>query len=73
MNDEVKKPYCHQCNHRHFKDEDHHWVTIVREGLKKDNLPYIKEVPEDCPVCAERRKKNAARMKRYRDKRRAKS
>jgi hypothetical protein len=69
MNEAVKIPYCHQCGTRHWKNEDCNHPRVAE--LKEEIEELLEE--EDCPVCAERRKKKAARMKRWRDKRRAKS
>jgi len=76
MNEAIKRPYCHKCSGRHFKNEPHMGGTspIPKDldlGTVKEGL--VKVMTDGCPVCAERRMKQAARMKRYREKRRAKA
>ena len=76
---DIKKQYCHKCGNRHWANEE--CFIETKTTFTEGQPPLTQEIvtPESryipvpvCPVCAERRKKNAARMKRYRDKRRTK-
>ena len=66
----MDKPLCRLCGHRHYKHEEHVFPEeearpFVREASKKT---LARADWSDCPFCAERRRKKAEAMKRWRAK-----